>query len=72
VSSNDRRKKQKKRKPYEKPKATQLTEEEGKARLRRLIEQGDDQAEEMFRIISRKEAEAKPEDDDLNGKKKSA
>ena len=73
MKSNDGAKRTKKRKRYEKPTAKQLTPEEGKAKLRRLAEQGDTQAQEMLQIISRREApQKKKDDDDLKDKKKSA
>jgi hypothetical protein len=51
VKSNDGVKRKKKRKPYERPTATQLSPDEAKAKLLRLADQGDQQAKEMLRTM---------------------
>jgi hypothetical protein len=67
VKSNDGLKRKKKRKAYEKPTATQSSTEEAKEKLRRLADQGNEQAKEMLRLIDKSSEDRGP-----NEHKKSA
>jgi hypothetical protein len=66
---DDGRKKKTTRKAYTKPTARKISSEEARAKLRRLAEQGDKQAQEMLRIISGEQSPEKPDDGDLDDKK---
>jgi hypothetical protein len=54
--------KRKKRKPYEKPTATQLNPEQAKEKLRRFANQGNEQAKEMLRLIGEPQKDRGPND----------
>ena len=62
MKSNDGLKRKKKRKPYRKPTVTQLNPEEAKAKLRRLADQGDEQAKEMLRSVEKSTEKRDPGD----------